>query len=256
MREKISIAIVVGIAILASACGPVPLAQYGARRVTREVRGIKYDAFAAQPLSGDLSAYNRLAVEPLQNQVEDKIPAELVASLDAQLFEQLRRVKRLEVARSGQPDSWSGTGAPFHNDGEVIHVESEGLGLLPRSATVPPGPGSSRKSVRPADSAARTVILRGAIVDFDEGNQGMRLLQVGVGREGVLTLHLWLVDGATGRTLAKYIVNSEADRLKTDSGVMVARLSKGVGELVAGLLEKGNQEPAKAATPPTAPASH
>ncbi len=72
------IAIIAGMALLTSACGPVPLAQYSVRRFYRESRGIRYDVFAAQPPTGDLGAYDRLAVEPLENQMEDRIPAELV----------------------------------------------------------------------------------------------------------------------------------------------------------------------------------
>ncbi len=154
-------------------------------------------------------------------------------------------MKSLEVVSAVQPYGGSPAAPAFHNDGEIVHVGVSGLWA--GSATVLAEPRSSGTSVRPADRAGRTVILRGAILDFDAGKKSMRVLQVGVGRQAVLTLHLLLVGGATGEVLAKYVVNSEVYRLPADSGAMVSKLSKGVGELVAGLIEKGSPAPAKVA---------
>lgn len=201
MRTKITLVIFIVLAGLASGCGPVQLAQYGARRVFRESggRGVRYDAFVAQPMHGDLSSYRQMAVEPLDNQVEEQIPSELVTALNEQLFTTLSQINSLKTVQA-------------QNNG----------------TTGPPAATSA--------SDQRTVIFRGAIVDFDPGDQTRRILQVGVGRQAVMTLHLEFVDSATGEILGRYVINSEVYRLPSDGSATVGKLAKGIGDLVAGLL--------------------
>lgn len=255
MRKKINIVMLVALTISASAC-QAPI-QYAARRFYKEARGIKYDAFEAEPMDTDLSTYDRMEIEPLENQMEDQIPAELVVRLNEQLFEQVSQVKRLEVVRADHPDDERSEFILLSHDGQAsgaLHVGAAPLSFSPEAVAVPAP--SERLGPRPitgAASAPRTVILRGTIVDFHPGYKALRVLQIGVGRQAVLTLHLRFVDSATGQELGKYVVNSEVYRMPSDSNAAVEKLSKGVGELVAKLVAKTSRPEPKVKREKTSP---
>jgi hypothetical protein len=238
-REKAGLVIILAAAVSAIGCGAA--AQYGAKRFYREAKGIKYDAFAAQPLQGDLSAYNRLVVEPLDNEMEDRIPPQLVASLDEQLFRQLSRVRHFQVVRGPQQSTERTEDVAVLNSDQAAGTSGEPLAqssFLSESAAEPDRFDSRKQSVSPTAAAPHAVILRGSIVDFDAGKQSLRVLQAGVGRQAMLTLHLSFIDGANGHVLGKYVINSEVYRLGGKSSAGVDKLSAGVARLVAKLVEK------------------
>ncbi|RMG51193.1 MAG: hypothetical protein D6723_11080 [Acidobacteria bacterium] len=235
MKKNWTLIMLINSVIWLAAC-QVPF-QYAARRLFREVHGIRYDAFAVQPLPGDLGKYQQLWIAPLRNEMEDEIPAELVKRLDEQLFQQVRWVKQFDVIRADRSahahsvavdDSLSGKPNGGRATVSISAAES--------SVTFIPAP-SRRPFVLFPEPSERRLILRSAIVDFHPGIQALRVLQIGVGREAVLTLHLWFVDGATGQVLGKYVVNSEVYRMPADSRAAVNKLARGVGQLVARLIE-------------------
>lgn len=232
IKRTASVTIVVGVSLLAVGCGGGAM-TYAPRRFVREARGIKYDAFAAQPPVTGFGAYKRLEVEPLQNQMEDQIPARLVASLNEQMLKQLKRVKGLEVVPIERRDEKS---------------------LLPGEAqSKNPFAGNSAAGTGPSAAAPRTMILRVEIVDFNAGKQSLRLAQVGVARQAVLTVHLQFADAATGQLLAKYVVNSEIFRLGTNSDAAAVKLSAGIGKLVTRLIEMSNAQATMAGSSQNSP---
>lgn len=226
VRAATSVVLLLSLGLMAAGCGAVPLAQYAGRRVTREVSGIRYDGFAAVPLGGDFARYQRLEVVPLENEMGDLIPAELVAGLNEGLLRQLQQVRNLEVARAEPTRQRTSPGAGAQARAGDPSAPAPG----------PADPAASAIPLRQASVESPTAVLEAIIVDFDPGSQGQRVLQVGVGRQAVLTLHLWFLDGATGQLLGKYIINSEVYRLGSDPDAMVGKLSTGIGELLANVL--------------------
>lgn len=238
MRTFIYRFIVIILAASTAAC--VGAAQYGARRIVKEVRGIKYDAIEAVPVTSS-GTYDSLVIEPLENQMEDAIPAEFVSSLNDELYKHVSKVKRLQVVKARQPGSEKEDVPPAAGDAVASVTPSMAPpplsnSLLPKTGSAQSAP-SSQPQVTRAVSQSRAVILHGAIVDYHPGNQSLRVLQIGVGREAVLTLHLWFVDAATGKELGKYVLDSEVYRLGGDTKATIEKVSKGVGELVAKVVQ-------------------
>lgn len=210
------VALLMSLGLLAAGCGAIPLAQYIGRRFYKEATGIRYDGFAAEPLGDNLARYQRLEVMPLDNDMEELIPAKLVTGLNEQLFQQLQQVKSIEVVRA-EP---------------TRQRISLGAAALARGGDT----SASAVTLRQASVESPAAVLEAVIVDFHPGSQAERVLQVGVGRQAVLTLHLWFLDGGTGQVLGKYIINSEVYRLGSDPDAMVGRLSTGIGKLMADVL--------------------
>lgn len=202
--------------------GCAPVVQYAGRRVYRESSGIRYDVFAVTTLPTGTS-YERLEVEPLDNQMEDQIPRELVERLNDTIIGDLGLIRGLDVARPPRPEppantvGWSGSSLDV--------------------PVTPPVDGSRRPS-EPGVASPATLILRGAIMDYDAGSQARRVLQIGIGRHAVLTLHLSFVDKETGQEVAKYVVNGEVYRVTENSEALPERLSKGIGALITEFVER------------------
>lgn len=234
ITAKLGLLMLIGLASVASGCGVAPLAQYAGRRFFREAGGIRYDAFLVEPAALDLGAYDRLVVYPLENQMEDQIPAELVTALNEKLSKQLNH-------------ALGGKAAGFRK-GEALKTPEMGVFLMGFPAE---SLDAAEHSTVVEDAAAspvneiRTVILHAAIVDFFPGKQSLRVLQIGVGRQAVLTLHMRFVDEATGRLIGRYVVNSEIYRLFEDSSALPDKLAGGIGELVSGLIDRGNRDKSK-----------
>lgn len=201
--------------------GCLPAVQYAGRRFYRESSGIRYDVFTVTALPTGRS-YERLEVELLDNQMEDQIPRELVERLNDKIIEDLGQIRGLDVARPPRPEPPANT----------VGWSGSSVGV----PDTPPVDGS--RPLEPGGSSPATMMLRGAIVDFREGNQGRRVLQIGVGRQAVLTLHLRFVDKETGQELAKYVVNGEVYRVTENSDALPERIAKGIGTLITELVER------------------
>lgn len=244
-KGRVSVLLLLGVlAAVELGCGAQAVIQYAGRRFYREAKGVSSDGFVAEPFPEDMGPYKQFLVEPLGNQMEDKIPAELLAQLSQKFYSHLKmnlatagEVIQLQGQVVDDPSTLgllAGLDQPSDNGADETTASTGQPPLVPiawvSAGTISTGVGTPRRD---------TLILKGIVVDFDQGSTSQRTLQVGVGRDPVLTLFLWFYDGAGGlRKLGKLIVNSSIYRLTSDSETAVEKLSEEVGLMVADLIRR------------------
>ena len=169
--------------------------SYTVTRGVREFTGAPTRVHVIAPVSTSLRSYRIIEVHELDNMLPGRVPAQIERGLNSALDRQLREL----------PSS-----------PRIVH----------------PDPAmTSEQSVEPAAPGVPTLVVDGAIDDFDQGYAWLRLAELGFNHM-VATVRIRLSDKRTGRTLGAVSVTAQDDRVTATSGRTIRRLAARIGRFV------------------------
>lgn len=237
--KKLLLACLLAITVMSDTVFPQAastILQWVPRRAFKEIWGVRVRTIVVNPME-DLSRYDRVEVVTLENELMDLAPPNLNDKLTARIAEAINKLElfsQVEIAGS-QLASRRPTGDKFDltvsSDFNSIII-SHAVLMGDNKQEFEPGP------IRSAASSARgsrTLLIKGALVDYYKGHRILRLLHLGLGR-GTIVVHLQFLDKESGEEIGR--VSIGGDLLRSFRGSTENSVPKAIGKKVAALLKE------------------
>lgn len=240
--KKLLLACLLAITVMSDTVFPQAasaIMQWVPRRAFKEIWGIRVRTIVVNPIE-DLSRYDRAEIVTLENELMDLAPPNLNDKLTAEIAEAVNKLElfsQVEIAGS-QLAIRKPTGDKF-----ALTVSSDFNSIIV-SPAVSMGDNKHEfepEPIRSSTSSAReskTLLIKGALVDYYKGHRILRLLHLGLGR-GTIVVHLQFLDKESGEELGRASI--AGDLLRSFWGSTENSVPKAIAKKAAALLKENHR---------------